>query len=197
MLNAAEDDDGASCSAPLVLPSLCPFLPPLTQLPRQAVTMGFDSVKSRMHLPMWLLWTIATFSALLSWVFGTSLKINYFNVRMLTMHRCARAASSHITEILPTRLAQCHRPHSPRPLPSPPFTAHASPCFSTLPSCFPAASFIVSRPAGSAYLRLRGSCCTRPSSASGRAGPIRSCGSASFGCRRFARERDASRTSRL
>ena len=150
----------AAAFAALAFPAAAVLLPafvllPITRPPihrGQAVAMGFDSVKSRMHLPMWLLWAIATISALLGWyvqaaisrtshssnvsapclhmhmplalmlhhtnaprshynshtytrspdsqvplihrVFGSSLKINHFNVRMLTMHRCVQLSST-------------------------------------------------------------------------------------------------------
>ena len=163
----------AAAFAALAFPAAAVLLPafvllPITRPPihrGQAVAMGFDSVKSRMHLPMWLLWAIATISALLGWyvqaaisrtshssnvsapclhmhmplalmlhhtnaprshynshtytrspdsqvplihrVFGSSLKINHFNVRMLTMHRCVQLSSTPPPPPPPPYFAPC------------------------------------------------------------------------------------------
>ena len=51
--------------------------------------MGFKSVKARTNLPMWLLMVLAYICDFIGWVFGITLKLSYFNVKMLTMHRCA------------------------------------------------------------------------------------------------------------
>ena len=52
-----------------------------------SLAMGFASVKARASLPMWLLWTLAAVCELVQWCLGITLKLNYFNVKMLTMHR--------------------------------------------------------------------------------------------------------------
>jgi len=52
-----------------------------------ALAMGFASLKSRLALPMWLLWTVAYISEFISLLTGFVLKLNVFNVKMLTMHR--------------------------------------------------------------------------------------------------------------
>ena len=36
---------------------------------------------------MWLLWSLAAVCELIQWCVGITLKLNYFNVKMLTMHR--------------------------------------------------------------------------------------------------------------
>ena len=59
-----------------------------------ALAMGFASVKSRAALPMWLLWTVAYICEALGWLFGRVLKLNVFNVRMLTMHRWFNIAAA-------------------------------------------------------------------------------------------------------
>lgn len=49
--------------------------------------MGFASIWQKMHLPIWLLWSLATVSELVGMILGITLKLNRFSVRMLTMHR--------------------------------------------------------------------------------------------------------------
>lgn len=51
------------------------------------VAMGFASLKSKTHLPMWLLWALAYICEVIQWCLGITMKLNIFNVRMLTMHR--------------------------------------------------------------------------------------------------------------
>ena len=51
------------------------------------VAMGFGSIWAKVHLPMWLLWGLAYVCEAISWVLGITLKLNLFNVRVLTMHR--------------------------------------------------------------------------------------------------------------
>ena len=51
------------------------------------VAMGFGSIWAKAHLPMWLLWGLAYVCEAISWVLGITLKLNLFNVRVLTMHR--------------------------------------------------------------------------------------------------------------
>lgn len=52
-----------------------------------ALAMGFDSIKAKLHVPVWLLWSVALVCELIKRLFGISLKLSTFNVRMLTMHR--------------------------------------------------------------------------------------------------------------
>jgi len=52
-----------------------------------AVAMGFASISAKTHLPMALLWCIAYICEVVGWMFGTVLKLNLFNVKVLTMHR--------------------------------------------------------------------------------------------------------------
>merc|ERR1719453_612472 len=49
--------------------------------------MGFASLKSKLHLPMWLLWAVAYVCEAIGYVLGITLKLNLFNVKVLTMHR--------------------------------------------------------------------------------------------------------------
>jgi len=51
------------------------------------VAMGFDSIWSKMKLPIWLLWSLATIAEIVGWMAKTTFKLNRFSVRMLTMHR--------------------------------------------------------------------------------------------------------------
>ena len=45
------------------------------------VYMGFDSIAAKMHLPMWLLWSVAYVCEAIGAVLGVTLKLNLFNVR--------------------------------------------------------------------------------------------------------------------
>ena len=49
--------------------------------------MGFDSLKSKFHLPMWLLIVLAYICEAIGFCLGVTLKLNLFNVKVLTMHR--------------------------------------------------------------------------------------------------------------
>jgi len=49
--------------------------------------MGFPSIWNKASLPIWLLWSVATICELIGMLIGTTLKLNRFSVRMLTMHR--------------------------------------------------------------------------------------------------------------
>jgi hypothetical protein len=58
------------------------------QVVDQAVTgMGFPSLWSKFHLPLWLLYPAAHACDWIGWAIGRKLKLNPFNVRVLTMHR--------------------------------------------------------------------------------------------------------------
>jgi len=49
--------------------------------------MGFASITARTRLPLWLLLPIAFISEFIGWLLGVSVKLTFFNVKMLTMHR--------------------------------------------------------------------------------------------------------------
>ncbi|EGD77340.1 reductase with NAD or NADP as acceptor [Salpingoeca rosetta] len=49
--------------------------------------MGFPSIWSKFKLPVWLLMPIAHICDFIGWLTGRKLKLNPFNVRVLTMHR--------------------------------------------------------------------------------------------------------------
>lgn len=51
------------------------------------VAMGFASVWSKYKLPTWLLYPLAYACNVVGWALGTKLKLNPFNVRVMTMHR--------------------------------------------------------------------------------------------------------------
>ena len=57
------------------------------ELDKSIVAMGFTSIWTKAHLPMWLLWAVAYVCELIGAVLGITLKLNLFNVRVLTMHR--------------------------------------------------------------------------------------------------------------
>ena len=70
------------------------------------VAMGFGSICAKAHLPMWLLWGLAYVCEAISWVLGITLKLNLFNVRVLTMHRwfdVSAAAKDLRTTVVPFR----------------------------------------------------------------------------------------------
>lgn len=50
-------------------------------------SMGFTSLHDKFHLPVWFLYCIATVANLLGWILNTKFKLNYFSLRMVTMHR--------------------------------------------------------------------------------------------------------------
>eukprot|EP00043_Microstomoeca_roanoka_P015941 m.160514 g.160514 ORF g.160514 m.160514 type:complete len:401 (+) comp16363_c0_seq1:89-1291(+) len=49
--------------------------------------VGFQSIWSKFKLPVWLLMPLAHICDLIGWFTGRKLKLNPFNVRVLTMHR--------------------------------------------------------------------------------------------------------------
>ncbi|KAJ1458445.1 hypothetical protein M885DRAFT_512875 [Pelagophyceae sp. CCMP2097] len=51
------------------------------------VGMGFQSLASKIKLNYYLLMGLAWVCELVGWILGTTLKLNVFNVRVLTMHR--------------------------------------------------------------------------------------------------------------
>jgi len=56
-------------------------------LNRAIVAMGFKDLNSKLHLPLWLLYGLAYICNVIGFVTGKKLKLNPFNVRMLTIHR--------------------------------------------------------------------------------------------------------------
>ena len=53
----------------------------------QVVSMGFPSLWAKFKLPTWLLMPVAYVCNVIGWLTGRKLKLNPFNVRVLTMHR--------------------------------------------------------------------------------------------------------------
>merc|ERR1719291_717729 len=51
------------------------------------IAMGFKSIWKKAKLPLWLLYPIAYVCELIGYMCGVTLKLNLFNVRVLTMHR--------------------------------------------------------------------------------------------------------------
>jgi nucleoside-diphosphate-sugar epimerase len=56
-------------------------------LNQAVVAMGFTDLYTKFHLPTWLLYGLAYICNFVGFVIGKKLKLNPFNVRMLTMHR--------------------------------------------------------------------------------------------------------------
>jgi nucleoside-diphosphate-sugar epimerase len=52
-----------------------------------AVYMGFEDLHCKVHLPIWFLYLIATFANILGLILNKKFKLNYFSLRMMTMHR--------------------------------------------------------------------------------------------------------------
>jgi nucleoside-diphosphate-sugar epimerase len=55
-----------------------------------ALAMGFASITAKAHLPLWLLWPLAYIAELLGWLTGRTMKLNCFNVWVLTVNRWFR-----------------------------------------------------------------------------------------------------------
>jgi sterol-4alpha-carboxylate 3-dehydrogenase (decarboxylating) len=51
------------------------------------IAMGFTDLTTKMHLPIWLLFTLAYIANVIGYLTNTKLKLNPFNVKMLTIHR--------------------------------------------------------------------------------------------------------------
>jgi len=51
------------------------------------VAMGFTDLYAKFHLPVWFLYGAAYVANLIGWLTNRKLKLNPFNVRMLTIHR--------------------------------------------------------------------------------------------------------------
>lgn len=52
--------------------------------------MGFASIVAKMHLPLWLLWPLALICEFLGRLTGRTMKLNTFNVWVLTVNRWFR-----------------------------------------------------------------------------------------------------------
>lgn len=60
----------------------------LWQLINEAsIAMGFTDLNTKFHLPVWFLFIIATIGNVLGFILNTKFKLNYFSLRMSTMHR--------------------------------------------------------------------------------------------------------------
>ena len=57
------------------------------EVDKLVVAMGFVSLWSKFKVPYWLLMIIAYICNILGWILGKKLKLNPFNVKVLTMHR--------------------------------------------------------------------------------------------------------------
>jgi len=57
------------------------------ELDHVVVAMGFTSLWSKFKLPYWFLMLLAYICVLVGWMMGKKLKLNPFNVKVLTMHR--------------------------------------------------------------------------------------------------------------
>jgi nucleoside-diphosphate-sugar epimerase len=56
-------------------------------LNQAGIAMGFTDLHTKFHLPIWLLYVVATFANVVGWILNKKFKLNYFTVRMSTMHR--------------------------------------------------------------------------------------------------------------
>ena len=70
--------------------------PPLTravpwcvwqEVDKAVVGVGFTSMYQKVHYPMWLLWPLACVCDLIGYLFDIQIKLNRFNIIVLTMHR--------------------------------------------------------------------------------------------------------------
>ena len=70
--------------------------PPLTravpwcvwqEVDKAVVGVGFTSMYKKAHYPMWLLWPLACVCDLIGYLFDIQIKLNRFNIIVLTMHR--------------------------------------------------------------------------------------------------------------
>jgi nucleoside-diphosphate-sugar epimerase len=51
------------------------------------IAMGFTDLNAKLHLPIWFLFIIATIANIVGFVLKKKFKLNYFSLRMSTMHR--------------------------------------------------------------------------------------------------------------
>jgi sterol-4alpha-carboxylate 3-dehydrogenase (decarboxylating) len=52
-----------------------------------SIEMGFTDLTTKLHLPIWFLYIIATIANIIGYVLNMKFKLNYFSLRMSTMHR--------------------------------------------------------------------------------------------------------------
>jgi len=57
------------------------------ELDKPIVAMGFPSLADKFKLPYWFLMIIAHICDVIGWIFSVKLKLNPFNIKVLTMHR--------------------------------------------------------------------------------------------------------------
>lgn len=57
------------------------------EIDRACVAMGFDSIFEKVKLPYWFLMIIAYVCVAIGWILGKTLKLNPFNIKVMTMHR--------------------------------------------------------------------------------------------------------------
>ena len=82
----------------------------LWQLINEAsIAMGFTDLNTKFHLPVWLLYIVATIGNILGYFLNTKFKLNYFSLRMSTMHRYFNIDNAirelHYTPIVPYETA--------------------------------------------------------------------------------------------
>jgi nucleoside-diphosphate-sugar epimerase len=51
------------------------------------VCMGFTDLTTKFHLPVWFMYIVATLANILGFLLNKKFKLNYFSLRMITMHR--------------------------------------------------------------------------------------------------------------
>jgi len=57
------------------------------EVDKAVVGVGFTSMYKKVHYPMWLLWPLACVCDLIGYLFDIQIKLNRFNIIVLTMHR--------------------------------------------------------------------------------------------------------------
>ena len=57
------------------------------EIDKAIVAMGFESIWNKMKLPYWFLMILAYICVVLGWILGKTLKLNPFNIKVMTMHR--------------------------------------------------------------------------------------------------------------
>ena len=57
------------------------------EVDKAVVGVGFTSMYKKLHYPMWLLWPLACLCDLIGHLFDIQIKLNRFNIIVLTMHR--------------------------------------------------------------------------------------------------------------
>lgn len=56
-------------------------------LSEASIVMGFQDLRNKAHLPLWLLYMAATVANIVGALIGKKFKLNYFTLRMMSMHR--------------------------------------------------------------------------------------------------------------